>query len=118
MTKNALSGFKVDQIEALGSKSKEGIADKIDNFSEFSTDVKEALIKDETRRMPGVSSFESLAKLLKTETMDNAEGWDKSITIQEKFNGSSKEKEVVISENPKKTTTLKNIFARINIFND
>ena len=68
--------------------------------------------------MPGVGSFESLARLLKTETMDNAEGWDKSITIQEKFNGYSKEKEVVISENPKKTTTLKNIFARINIFND
>jgi hypothetical protein len=118
MTKNALSGFKVDQIEALGSKSREGIADKIDNFSEFSTDVKEALVKDETRRMPGVGWFESLAKLLKTETMDNAEGWDKSITIQEKFYGSSKKKEVIISENPEKTTTLINIFARINIFND
>ena len=115
MSEKALSGFNVDQVKGLDSKSREGLGDKVEDFGEFSINVKKELVKNETRRMPGVGSFDILAKILKetggSKKIDN--GWDEKVNVQEKFSSSLDAQK--ISNNLKETSQISSLLSKLNI---
>ncbi|MBR97923.1 MAG: hypothetical protein CL887_05465, partial [Dehalococcoidia bacterium] len=115
MSEKALSGFNVDQVKGLDSKSREGLGDKVEDFGEFSINVKKELVKNETRRMPGVGSFDILAKIIK-ETgggTKNDNGWDEKVNVQEKFSSSLDAQK--ISNNLKETSQISSLLSKLNI---
>ena len=117
MAETALSGFNAVQIRTLDPNTRDGIGDEVESFKEFSISVKEELVKNKTRRIPGVGSFNALVKKLKepneSSMTDNPDGWDQTIVVQKTFSGSLNVEKA--SDNIEKFGDLSNVFSKLNI---
>ena len=117
MAEVALSGLNASQIRVLDPNTREGIGDEVESFKEFSISVKEELVKNKTRRMPGVGSFDTLVKKIKepneSSMTDNLDGWDQTIVVQKTFSGALNVEKA--SDNIKKLGDLSKVFSKLNI---